>query len=237
MVDKLNQIQQSGTDSKLNTYPAKLAIQAKMKAEDAGILSKTAFASPIAKETYSKSDKKLMAKELKQLEQEGYGLPGSQLKTKLLKKIKREKMKKTLSGRGNQSGIKVHVLDAVKQLGKHLKINVPVKKVGRIIDYAVANSPNQVKQIANASRAVVSVISHLTGIKPPTSVKNKLLLDLSKHIVSRVKGGQAGGSFFSGFIDGFKAVFKPAAKVIGAVATAVGVPEVGVPLGVVGSLL
>jgi hypothetical protein len=47
----------------------------------------------------------------------------------------------------------------------------------------------------------------------------------------------AGGGFWSDFGKGFSMVFKPFAKVFAPIASAVGVPEIGIPLGIVGDML
>jgi hypothetical protein len=48
--------------------------------------------------------------------------------------------------------------------------------------------------------------------------------------------GAGFGSFFKGFKKGFKTVFKPGAAILGAAATALGQPEIGVPLTIAGKL-
>jgi hypothetical protein len=47
----------------------------------------------------------------------------------------------------------------------------------------------------------------------------------------------SGSGFWSGFKKGFTSVFKPGAQVIGAVATATGNPEIGIPLSVVSGMM
>jgi hypothetical protein len=88
--------------------------------------------------------------------------------------------------------------------------------------------------------------------------KNMLLSNLGKGLLGAFKwhinrsakakghkavfGGQGmcGGSFanfWKGFKKGFTTVFKPGAKILGTVATAMGQPEIGIPLGMVSNLL
>ena len=45
-----------------------------------------------------------------------------------------------------------------------------------------------------------------------------------------MKGGE---TFWEGFVRGFLSVFKPGAKIIGGIATALGFPEIGIPVGVI----
>lgn len=49
--------------------------------------------------------------------------------------------------------------------------------------------------------------------------------------------GQRGDGFGQDFYKGFSTVFKPGAQILGGIATAVGVPELGIPLGLVGKFM
>ena len=49
--------------------------------------------------------------------------------------------------------------------------------------------------------------------------------------------GGSFGNFWKGFKKGFVSVFKPGAKILGGVATALGQPEIGIPLGIVSEML
>jgi len=92
MVNKLNEIQKKGTDSRFNTIPAKLAISAKIKAEDFGVLSRKKF---ISDKEPSRSDKIILERKLKELEQEGYGdIPGQKLLKKYQRKVKNKRLGK-----------------------------------------------------------------------------------------------------------------------------------------------
>ena len=92
MVNKLNEIQKKGTDSRFNTIPAKLAISAKIKAEDFGVLSRKKF---ISDEVPNESDKRIVSRKLKELEQEGYGdIPGQKLLKKYQRKVKNKRLGK-----------------------------------------------------------------------------------------------------------------------------------------------
>jgi hypothetical protein len=49
--------------------------------------------------------------------------------------------------------------------------------------------------------------------------------------------GGSFGNFWKGFKKGFVSVFKPGSKILGGIATAIGQPEIGIPLSVVSELL
>ena len=92
MIDKLNEIQKNKTDSRFNIIPAKLAISAKIKAEDFGVLSRKKF---ISDKSPNRSDKILLERKLKELEQEGYGdIPGQKLLKKYQRKVKNKRLGK-----------------------------------------------------------------------------------------------------------------------------------------------
>tara|TARA_R110000868_G_scaffold139302_2_gene354069 strand:+ start:1753 stop:3159 length:1407 start_codon:yes stop_codon:yes gene_type:complete len=77
-------------------------------------------------------------------------------------------------------------------------------------------------------------------VKHNGKLQKSLKLGLMKALHSKMSGGglnPAGGSFWSDFKKGFTSVFKPFAKVFAPIASAVGVPEIGVPLGIVGDML
>ena len=92
MIDKLNEIQKNKTDSRFNIIPAKLAISAKIKAEDFGVLSRKKF---ISDKSPSRSDKIILDRKLKELEQQGYGdIPGQKLLKKYQRKVKNKRLGK-----------------------------------------------------------------------------------------------------------------------------------------------
>ena len=92
MIDKLNEIQKNKTDSRFNIIPAKLAISAKIKAEDFGVLSRKKF---ISDKSPNRSDKILLERKLKELEQQGYGdIPGQKLLKKYQRKVKNKRLGK-----------------------------------------------------------------------------------------------------------------------------------------------
>jgi hypothetical protein len=71
-------------------------------------------------------------------------------------------------------------------------------------------------------------------------LQKMLKIGLMKALHSKMSGkglNPAGGGFWSDFGKGFTSVFKPFAKVFSPIASAVGVPEIGIPLGIVGDML
>ena len=91
MVEKLAKIAKEGSDYKFNIYMGKLPIQMKMKLEDWGLLSKTAFTK--AQGVKNEADRPILESNLKALEQEGYGAARS-LRLQTLNKKKKKKKKK-----------------------------------------------------------------------------------------------------------------------------------------------
>ena len=85
MIGKVNQISKNKSDRKQNIIQAKL-INAKVKAENIGILKKDAFAGHLGT-AVSLPDKQLLNSNLRELEQAGYGYPGSDLKKSLIKQF------------------------------------------------------------------------------------------------------------------------------------------------------
>jgi len=107
MVSSLRKIQKGahGGDSFRNIQSGLRGIEAKMVLENRGILNPSRFAGDLVK--HSPADSALLKTEQAKLTQAGYGLPGSGLKRQVIKKIKRDRMRKTavskivkMSGRG-----------------------------------------------------------------------------------------------------------------------------------------
>jgi hypothetical protein len=91
MVASLNRISDNNGDAKKNIFQGRRLIQAKMAGEDMGIMTPGSFGGDLAPIT--KNDEILLRAERRQLEQQGYGLPGQALKQKLIKKIRNKKGK------------------------------------------------------------------------------------------------------------------------------------------------
>ena len=76
----------------------------------------------------------------------------------------------------------------------------------------------------------------------PKKISEHLSTALFKFFKYAVQSGAGltkmkGGSFWSDFAKGFKMVFKPGAKILAGIATALGQPEIGIPLGIVSEAL
>ncbi len=93
MVKNLDRIAKDKSDAKKNIFLGKRLIQAKMKAEDMGLMPKGSFAGKLKK--IDNSDKILLKSAQDKLEQEGYGLnlPAQKLKLKLMKAHSRKNKK------------------------------------------------------------------------------------------------------------------------------------------------
>lgn len=70
-VKKMQSLQRSGLDSSINIQPAMRAIQAKMKAEDYSLLSRSKFID--TRKSYSDGDTRMLKNKLKGLQLQGYG--------------------------------------------------------------------------------------------------------------------------------------------------------------------
>jgi len=134
MISKLKLIEKLGTDSKLNTVPARLAISAKMKAEDLGLLSKNAFNEVVKLDS---ADRKMLREKLDELDQEGYGIntkskyknkPASKLRQKMLN-IAAKELKPNI--KKVKPNIKNHIdFKKMKTLSKAKKIDLVKKLLG-----------------------------------------------------------------------------------------------------------
>ena len=322
MIRSLKGIQSGrhGGDANRNIQMGMRLIQAKTIGEDLGVLDKSKFAGDLRK--INDADKVLLMSNKAKLTQEGYGLPGDQLKQKLLRKMVREKKMKQLghTARGNgQSygktlpGMKAYKLKGggagcckghgvnlpgglmmghgdimgfilkgiVPNLIKSLGINpsaLPIKKSAPIISKALslAKKGDIPSIINNLTKVLLPLLTHgklkTMGVNLSKSasgsgitdvlhkVKNNLAQKLASGLFKAFKwywnksaksqghkqpfrgsgltlpGGSWSG-FWSGFKKGFTSVFKPGAKILGGVASAMGVPEVGIPLSVISGMM
>tara|TARA_R110000822_G_scaffold80677_1_gene192175 strand:- start:1522 stop:2049 length:528 start_codon:yes stop_codon:yes gene_type:complete len=78
--------------------------------------------------------------------------------------------------------------------------------------------------------------------KHNSKLQKSLKMGMMKALHQNMKGEGAGNiltgeGFWGDFKKGFTSVFKPFAKIFAPIASAVGVPAVGIPLGIVGDLL
>ena len=105
-------------------------------------------------------------------------------------------------------------------------------------------------KVADVSKVVLNLLMRQQSggaMKPKKlspEVHKKLLLSLSKGMMKFVKAKQSGkGSTMKGsgywddFYEGFKSVVKPGFQVLGGVASALGAPELGIPLEVISGLM
>jgi hypothetical protein len=110
MVRKLGEIDNQHADSRLNTTIGKKLIQAKMAAEDLGLLDKKKFVGNFGE--IKGDDKSVLDRKLIEIEQEGFGYPGDDLKMSLLKKLgkkssirKKPRKKPKMTGKGKKSSM------------------------------------------------------------------------------------------------------------------------------------
>ncbi len=89
MVSALDRIGRNRGDDPKNIFMGKRLIQAKMLGEDAGVIPKGSFGGDL--KNIPDSDRVMLMSKSAGLNQEGYGLPGQELKLKLMKKMKRKK--------------------------------------------------------------------------------------------------------------------------------------------------
>ncbi len=157
MVSSLRKIQKGehGGDSFRNIQAGLRGIEGKMALERAGLLNPSRFAGDLVK--HKSADSALLKKERSKLTQEGYGLtlPGSGLKRQVMKKIKRDRMKRKvvsqivkMSGRGltlpggqllkNTDLLKFITKDMLPNLLKQSGLSkIPMKTVAPIIGKAL----------------------------------------------------------------------------------------------------
>jgi hypothetical protein len=125
-------------------------------------------------------------------------------------------------------------------------VNLGMSKTGKIgpaldlvVKYAVPIlTQMKIKSMTGKGMSGAGIKKVLAKHNP--KLQKTLKLGLMKALHGKMSGsglGLAGGSFWSDFKKGFTSVFKPFAKVFAPIATAVGVPEIGIPLGVVGDML
>lgn len=125
---------------------------------------------------------------------------------------------------------------------------VPQNLIDTIVETAAANSDNSVKDILIAvTKKIMPILTHskLAGMgyhsggafKKITKSKKygKAHGDLAKYLHAKISG-QKGGSFWDDFVSGFMSVIKPAAKILGPIASAV-FPEFSPAIGAVTGLI
>lgn len=127
----------------------------------------------------------------------------------------------------NMSSVITQLSKTILPLLTHAKVN---KMSGKGITDVLGNAKNQLlstlnKGMFNAFKWYLNNNAKKQGMKP---------------IFSGSGLGLPGGSFesfWNDFKKGFTMVFKPFAKIAGPIATALGQPEIGIPLGIIGNAL
>jgi hypothetical protein len=153
------------------------------------------------------------------------GLPPSMLPTEQIKKVVNLGMSKT--------GKIGSTLDLVAKYAVPILTQMKIKKMtGKGMSGA---GINKVLAKHNGKLQKTLKIGLMKALHSRLSSNNK---QSGKGLNPAGKGlNPAGGSFWSDFKKGFTSVFKPFAKIAAPIATALGVPEIGVPLGIVGDML
>ena len=179
MVSSLRKIQRGahGGDSFRNIQAGLRGIEAKMALENRGMLNPSTFAGDLLK--HRPSDSALLKGERDKLTQQGYGLPGSGLKRQVMKKIKRDRMKRNvvskivkMSGRGltlpggqllpTGDIMKFIVGDVLPNLLKQSGLSkIPMKTVAPIIGQVLKLSKGaNIKQLSqNLTHAILPLMA------------------------------------------------------------------------------
>jgi hypothetical protein len=239
-------------DQNRNIQAGLKLIQAKNLSEDMGLIDKSKFIGDLKK--ISNADKILLLSERAGLSQAGYGLPGDELKSKLLKKLRRSKIGKKgkgccMTGKGYKSqGLEKVISSLSKAIGVKIPMNL-IKKIGDLSNKPSGDLSNHL------AKTLMPIIAHgklksmghsLAGpavmklVKSPGMKPLHTLLDKSLKKAFQMSGkglNLPGGGFWSDFASGFKSVFKPASKILAPALSMAGLPEFGVPLGIAGSLM
>lgn len=263
MIKSLQKLNNEGGDANRNIQAGMRLIQAKKLGEDSGILSKDKFVGNLR--NIPDDEKILLMSNRARLTQQGYGLsiPGAGLKKKILRGISRSKTLPdskgyTMSGEGEIANF---IADkALPSLTKHLGLpDIPRNVIKKVVDMAMNRLNDTGKigdKIESVAKYMIPILTHMQlknmgrstsggglSIKSFTKVPKlqKLLkVALMKSIHNQMSGkgkSISGGSFWSDFKKGFTSVFKPFATVGAPIISALGVPEIGIPLGIVGNLL
>ena len=260
MMTAVDRASKNKTDAPMNIAQARL-IKAKMGLEDVGLLKRDAFGGK--DNIVSAEDKVYLTGKLKGLEQQGYGkkklLPGDALKIKLLKQMsgKGASASRDLGGVYKMSGsgiLDFVVENIVPKLMKTVGIKenaISKSQLKNIISKSMSllKNGNMTTTIEHLSKTILPILTNLkmggNGHIPQHS-KQKLLNSLKtglkksfKNYMTKKQGGKGmvGDGFWGDFKKGFLSVFKPGAKILGGVASSLGMPEFGIPLELLSSAL
>jgi len=167
-----------------------------------------------------------------------------------------------LSGAGFDLGalVETHVMPGLlKSVGLKPGV-IPPKLISGVVNAVVDKTKDMplMRKVSGLANAILPLLTSGkmkalgmpitgSGIRSVThgAKRNQLRKSLEKGIYRSVKAAMAGrglslagqGSFWEDFKKGFTMVFKPGAKVLGTIATALGQPEIGIPLGIVSEML
>jgi hypothetical protein len=150
------------------------------------------------------------------------GIPQELVSTSQLKSIISKSLEMAKSG--NISSIIEHLSKTILPILFHLK-SKSMSGSGRMTGYGKM----KVKLINSLSRGLTKSFKHYIKIK---NRKNRLNQTGKGLKLAGRSLNQCGRGFWEDFKRGFLSVFKPGAKVLGSVASAMGMPEFGIPLGV-----
>jgi len=252
MINSLKKIQNGahGGDRILNVQPALKGIQAKIKLEDAGLMSKSKFAGDL--KTFSDSDKRLLESNRDMLEQQGYGSV-EYLRNQVLKKLEKEKNKHKQAMIKAPAIIKWIIKIELPKLEKMLDVKIPIGRLavllGKAIRMASGKSDSVMLKmlgsvlltlIVNAKIKQQNIkVEPLAIMKIREKLESKFNTEFRRAYNKQFKNSQSqtGGSFWSSFKKGFSSVFKPGSKILGNILTATGSPELGIPLTVASELV
>ena len=259
MIKNLNRISRDKTDSVFNIEQGRKLIGAKMSLEDRGLMKKGSFGGELR--NIPENENILLNKAKADLEQQGYGKPGDSLRLKLLKQHSRTKMK----GKGINLDFLLKFI--IPQIAKDLNINLKHIPVNKIVDIVKQIKGGNVQEIirkispillnlfikghhktqgGGAMKSLINDISDDPWYKKLNSKLGEALFKTFRFLTKHMTGSGVnkkklyklkGGSFWESFKKGFRAVFKPAASVLGTLASATGLPEIGVPLTIAGKLV
>ena len=260
MINSMKRIKANRLDAGRNITAGLRLIQAKTKLEDAGLMDPLKFIGP--HKEIPADEKALLTNAQAKLTQQGYGLPGDQLKKKLLSNMKRKKKLSKLKGSGlglaggdvKQFIIKQILPSLIKELGFAKSVATIVAKIKPIIPKIIKISkPGGMKAlIGNLSKALPPLLAkHGFGMKGRgvLSVSPEVGRALAKGLWQAWKlwrnakgqGGKgfslAGSGFWKDFVRGFKSTFVPGSKILAGIAGALGQPEIAIPLGIAGTVV
>jgi hypothetical protein len=195
---------------------------------------------------------KLLRKQLKQVENKKNGMKGRGIDINKLKSIGSDFAKNELPKLIEALGLKVPTNNLNKIVESSMNTQGTLNDKSKVLAsnlLSLLAVKHVVGQSGKGLKLAGQGLENVADLLP-----NNLINTLSKGIENyysksleisggKMRGGAWWGStkwwsdFGKGFVKGFKSVFKPGAKILGAIATAIGQPEIGVPLNVISDVL